>query len=350
VTQQIEVQGENLEIATDSAETIETVSNLELQTLPLAEQKFTAALPLTPGVIQTPQGRLNFNGQSENQGILVLNSTEAVDPVTGSFSIPLPVDVIQSMSVHSSPDTAEYGGFSGALTEIETKPPFDAWSFRLHDLTPSFRGKNDHLVGIGEFTPRLVFGGPLINGRLNFTEELTYEVSNLAVRGLSWPVNETKTRSVTSFTQLQFIISSRHLLDVNVNVFPLRRQFADINALVPQSASSTYGQNGVSVGISNSYQLSSGGLLNTVFRYTRFDSHAHGQGPDDMLVTPDGWGGDYFNSWSRNANELELRPSFQFADVNWHGQHRVRIGLDASRRWFVGTSESRSVRVLRQDG
>jgi hypothetical protein len=350
VEEQIEVRGQNFEISTHSAEATATVTNKELDTLPLAQQKFTDALPLTPGVVRTPEGKLNFNGQAENQGILLVNSTENVDPVTGSFAIPVPVDVIQSTSVHSSPDTAEFGGFSGGLTQIETRPPFDAWSFKLHDFTPSLRGENGHLVGIGAFTPRLLFGGPLIKGKLNFTEELTYEVRNQAVRGLSWPFNETKTRSVTSFTEFQFIVSSRHLLDVNLNIFPLRRQFADINALVPETASSNYAQNGVSVGISDSYQLSSGGLLNTVLRYTRFDSHAHGQGSEDMLVTPDGWGGNFFNSWSRNANELEFRPAFELADKTWHGRHELKIGLDVSRRSFVGSDISRPVQVLRQDG
>jgi hypothetical protein len=350
IDEQIEVQAQNLEVSTGSAAITATVSDRTLETLPLAQQNFTEALPLTPGVVRTREGKMNFNGQAENQAILIVNSTEAVDPVTGSFAILVPIDVVQSMSVHSSPDTAEYGGFSGGLTEIETKPPFDAWNFKVHDVTPSFRGKNGHLVGIGEFTPRLAFGGPLIKGRLNFTEELTYEVNNQVVRGLSWPFNETKTRSVTSFTQLQVIVSPRHLLDVNLNVFPLRTQFANINALVPQSASSDYGQNGVSVGISDSYQLSSGGLLNTVLRYTRFDSHAHGQGPEDLLVTPDGWGGNFFNSWSRNANELEIRPTFQFADKTWHGRHEFKIGLDVSRRSFTGDSISRPVQVLRQDG
>jgi hypothetical protein len=350
VDEQIEVQAENIRVSTDSAEVTATVSGRQLESLPLAQQKFTEALPLTAGVIRTREGKLNFNGQAENQGTLVVNSTETVDPVTGSFTISVPIDVIQSMSVHNSPDTAEYGGFSGGLTEIETKPPFDAWNYKLHDVTPSFRGKNDHLVGIGEFTPRLLFGGPLIDGKLNFTEELTYEVSNLEVRGLSWPFNETKTRSVTSYTQLQYILSPRHLLAVDLNVFPLRTQFANINALVPQSASSDYGQNGVSVGVSDSYQFSSGSLLNAVVRYTRFDSHSHGQGPEDMLVTPEGWGGNFFNSWSRDANEFEFRPALQFADKSWHGRHKLKIGLDVSRRSFGGDSVSHPVQILRQDG
>jgi Carboxypeptidase regulatory-like domain len=348
--EKIEVQGETLDISTNSAENTATVSNQELETLPLAQQSFMEALPLNPGVVRTQDGKLNFNGQAENQGLLLVNSTETVDPATGSFSITVPIDVIQSMTVHSVPDTAEYGGFSGGLTAIETKPPYDSWNFKLHNLTPSFRGKNGHLVGVGQFEPRMVFGGPLVEGKLNFTEELTYVVNNLEVRGLAWPFNEKRTRSITSFTQFQFILSPRHLLDVNVNLFPLRTQFADIRALVPQSASSDYGQNGASVGVSDSFQFSSSTLLNTVFRYTRFDSHAHGQGPADMQITPDGWAGNFFNSWSRNANEIEVRPAFQFANIHWHGQHQLKIGLDASRRWFEGSTTSHPVDALRADG
>ena len=350
VTQQLEVHGESSEISAESAETTASLSSKQLDTLPLAQQKFTDALSLTPGVIRTPEGKLNFNGQSESEGILLINSTENVDPVTGSFTVPLPVDVIESMSVHDAPESAEYGGFSGGLTQIETKPPLDAWNYRLHDFLPGFRGKNGHLSGIADFTPRVVFGGPLVKSKLNFTEELTWEVRNQPVRGLPWPYNETQTRSATSFTELQAVLSSHHLLDVNINAFPLRRHFADINALIPQSASSNYHQNGVSVGISDSYQWNSGALLNTAFRYTRFVSDAEGQGAADMLITPEGWGGNYFNSWSRTGNEAEFRPAFQFPAKAWHGQHDLKIGEDVSHRSYTGTSESHPIELLREDG
>src|SRR6202035_3357602 len=69
-----------------------------------------------------------------------------------------------------------------------------------------------------------------------------------------------------------------------------------------------------------------------------------------MLITPEGWGGNFFNSWSRNANELETRPAFQFADKSWHGRHAVKIGLDFSRRSYIGDNTSRPVLLLRQDG
>jgi len=124
---------------------------------------------------------------------------------------------------------------------------------------------------------------------VNFSEEVTYELRRQPVRGLSFPVNEIKTRSITSFTNLQVLLSPRHVLNFHVNTFPLELDFANINALIPQTASTSYGRSGVSAGFSDSYQFGSGALLNTLVRYTRFDSNAHGQGPLDMEISPEGW-------------------------------------------------------------
>jgi len=91
--------------------------------------------------------------------------------VTGSFAIPVPVDVIQSMSVHSAPDTAEYGWFFGGLTEIETVPPLDAWNFKLHDSFPGCEGRADTSQE-SPILPRGSCSAALWStGNLNFTEE-----------------------------------------------------------------------------------------------------------------------------------------------------------------------------------
>ncbi len=83
-----------------------------------------------------------------------------------------------------------------------------------------------------------------------------------------------------------------------MHLFPTRQQFADIDSLIPQSASSDYGQRGFSVGINDRRVFASGGLLNSSSRATQFASYGHGQGIADMLITPDGWGGNFFNRYT----------------------------------------------------
>ena len=350
VNQQVEVQGEAAEIATQNVAITATVNTEQLESLPLPTQKFTEALSLIPGVVRTGTGGLTFKGQAETQGMLVVDSAENVDPVSGSFSIPIPVDIIQTMTVYSLPESSEYGGFTGGLTTIETKPPSSTWEYKLRDFIPAFRGKNDHLVGLANWTPRFEFGGPLIKNKVNFTEEVTYELRRQPVRGLSFPVNEIKTRSFASLTNIQIILSPRHVLNFQVNTFPLALEFANINALIPQTASTNYGRSGVSGGFSDSYQFESGAVLNTMVRYTRFDSNAHGQGPADMEVSPEGWGGNYFNRWNRKSNQLEVLPAYQLSPKSWHGAHEVRFGADILNRSYDGTNTSHPIQILAQDG
>ena len=218
-------------MATQSVTATASVSEQQLEELPLRTGKFTEALSVSPSVIRTQEGQLNFNGQAESQGMLLVDSAESVDPVSGSFAIPVPVDAIESIKVYNTPDSAEFGGFSGGLTRIELKPPPNAWISKLHDFVPAFRAKNGHLVGLANITPRLEFGGPLIKDKLDFSEEMVYEYRRDPVRGLSWPYNETYVRSFNSLTDIQETFSPQHLLNVSINVFPAEQRVSQTSML-----------------------------------------------------------------------------------------------------------------------
>src|SRR5229473_3489202 len=350
VVEKVEVKEQAASLSTENSSPASTVNNTQLETLPLARQKFREALPLVPGVIRTLDGKLSVRGTSENQGMLEVDSAKTVDPVTGSFSIPVPIDAIQTVNVDKTPFSAENGGFSGGLTTIETAPPPTDWFYKVKDFNVSLRGKNGHFVGVSQATPRVSFGGPISGGKVNFSEVFEYDVRRDPVRGLAWPRNEIKSQGFNSFTRVQAILSPQHLFNADVNVFPMRTQFANITALVPQTASSDYDQKGVSAGISDLHSFRSGALLRIALRYTRFDSNAHGQGPADMLVNPEGWGGNFFDSWTRTANQFEAYSTFQFAPKKWLGQHELKIGADVTHRSYSGGSLPHPVQLLRQDG
>src|SRR5258708_29951771 len=122
-----------------------------------------------------------------------------------------------------------------------------------------------------------------------------------------------KNQGFSSFSTVAAILSNTHILMLTVNAFPLRQQHVDINALVPQPASNDLNQKGVTVGLTDRYQFSSGAIFSTIAQYTRFDGNAHGQGPADMLITPEGWGGNFFNQWSRRGKEFQVGFADQVA-------------------------------------
>src|SRR6266403_3451875 len=351
VTEKVEVSEDTQAIATESATTPSvTLTQRQLISLPTAQEKIREVLPVTPGVVKTQDGKLNFKGADENQSLLLVNSARTTDPVTGSFSVPVPTDAVQSFAVYKTPYNAGLGSFSGGLTVVETKPPDDRWNYRLKSFIPSVLGKNGSMIGLQEATPGLDFGIPLLAHKLLFSEIFQYDMKKRTVRGLPWPNDISKKQGFSSFSTVEAILSNTHILMLTVNAFPLRQQHADINALVPQPASNDLNQKGIAVGLTDRYQFGSGAIFSTIAQYTRFDSIAHGQGPADMLVTPEGWGGNFFNQWSRKGKEFQLVSAYQFAEKHWHGRHEVHVGVDFDHRSYAGISSSNPVQVLRQDG
>jgi hypothetical protein len=315
----------------------------------LVEQKFLAALPLVPGVIRTPDGKINIKGVTENQGMLLIDSAETVDPVTGSFSIQVPIDAVESVEVQKTAYQAQYGRFTGGLTNVQTKAPSDKWNWELNDFLPAPRIKSGHWVGLADDSPRLSFTGPILSDKLSFSEFLIYDLNKQPVRGLAWPHNETKKEGFDSFTDLYYVSSPQNLVTGNLKVFPMHQQYANIDSFIQQPASSDYAQSGFSLGATDRYMFTNGGVLTTLFQYTDFDSYAHGQGSQDMVLTPDNWEGNFFNAWTRASTQQELFQNYQSGRKDWAGRHTLRVGGEFVHRSYNDISKSHPVRLLRAD-
>jgi hypothetical protein len=350
VAEKVEVKETAANIATETAAPPPaTITNAEITTIPTPQEKIKDILPFTPGVIKTLDSKLTFKGADENQSLLLVNSARTTDPVTGSFGVPIPTDAVESFAVYKTPYDSSLGSFSGGLTTIETRPPDDQYSFKVRGIVPSVLGKNGSMVGIAEAIPGVSFDAPLIPHKLLLSESFQYEMKKTTVEGLPWPFDISKRQGFNSFTTLEAILAPNHVLTLTVNAFPLRQQHVDISALVPLGASNDLDQSGIAVGLNDKYQLSSGAILAVVAQYMRFDSNAHGQGPEDMLITPQGYGGNYFNQWSRRGKEFQAVPSFQFPKVHWHGEHEIRVGADIDYRSFFGTTLSHRIQLLNPD-
>ena len=351
VTEKVEVREQNQVISTESVSNPDaTVTHRELVALPTPQEKIREVLPITPGVIKTQNGQLTFKGADENQSLFLVNSAQTADPVTGSFSIPVPTDAVQSFAVYKTPYNAGLGSFSGGLTTIETKPPEEQWNFYVKNIVPSVLGKNGSMVGIAEATPGVDFGGPLLGDKLFFSEVFQYDMKKTTVRGLPWPDDISKKQGFSSFSTVELILSPKQILTFTVNAFPLRQQYVGINALVPEPASNDLNQKGMAGSLSDKYQLDSGAIFSVIAQYTRFDSNAHGQGLNDMLISPEGWGGNYFNQWSRRGKQFQLLPSYQFAEKQWLGRHEIHVGADLNYRSYFGVSTANPVQLFQQDG
>jgi hypothetical protein len=350
VSEKVVVSGSTTIITTESSSApAALVTNSQLTTLPTAEEKVKEVIPVTPGVVRTLDSKLVFKGSDENQSLLIINSTRSTDPVTGSFGITVPTGAVESFAVYKTPYDASLGSFSGGLTTIETKPPADGWDFAVGKLGITILGKKGHMAGLGGASPAVSFDAPLIAHKLLLSEVFQYEMKKTTVEGLPWPYDISKRQGFNSFTTLEAILAKNHILTMTVNVFPLRTDHIDISALVPDPASNNLNQRGVATALSDRYQFESGSVLSVLAQYTRFDSTAQAQGTEDMLITPQGYGGSYFNVWSRRGKEFQFLTNYEFSKKQWLGSHEIRVGADVDWRSYFGTTESRPIQILGED-
>ncbi len=321
-----------------------------LQRLPLAAARVDQALPLIPGVVRSSTGEINIEGAREQQSTLLVNGLNVADPASGNFRLNLPIDSVESVQVFQHPYTAEYGAFTGGVTAVETRRGKDHWHFEFNDFLPDMRFKGGHLFGVAEDTPRLSFNGPLIKDRLFLSQSLAYSIAKQPVRGLPFPLNETKTESQSDFTQLDLILSNRHTQTFTFGYFPQRDQFVNLDFFRPQPVTPNYKQKDFVFTVRDHYQLREG-LLQSAFSFKRFDADVWGQGEDDQTLTPTGEQGDYFATQSRHSHRLELFEVYSSPAKHFLGAaHEIKVGFDFNSVDNLLNYSSRPVNVLRDDG
>ena len=88
--------------------TSDMLSGSVLEIAPLEGDDFQSLLPLLPGVLRGPDGRLRAKGGQPTQGALQISSASLIDPSTGDFDLQLPGQSVESVEVLTNPFAAEY--------------------------------------------------------------------------------------------------------------------------------------------------------------------------------------------------------------------------------------------------
>src|SRR5271167_4857883 len=160
---------------TTSASPSGTATASTLRNAPNIDDRAESILPTLPGVVRGPDGRINLKGARSTQSGALVNSANATDPATGNPGIAVPIDVVASVQVISNPYDPQYGKLTGAVSTLETKTGnFEGFHASIQNFMPRARMRDGTIFGIGSATPRVTFTGPLVHGRIAFTQSLEY--------------------------------------------------------------------------------------------------------------------------------------------------------------------------------
>jgi hypothetical protein len=279
----------------------------------------------------------------------VVNSTDVTDPTTGRFGLSVPVDSIESMDVYKTPFLAEYGRFTNGVVSVETRRGGEKWHFELNDPLPGVRIFSWHLGGLRDSTPRIAFGGPLLKNRLYFHEGLEYALYKRPVRTLPFPYNISKSESVNSFSQFDYIFSTTHFLTGTYHLAPQHTNFVNLAFFSPQPVTPNFRASSNVYTLADHLALGQNLVTSTVSAQL-FDASTGAQGTAAMVLTPAGDRGNYYLSRQQNASRVEWLEALVRSIPTPTGTHTLKFGTTVSRTNNSGYLAARAVTIQDADG
>jgi hypothetical protein len=327
-----------------SASDMLSASVLEIS--PIAGDDFQSLLPLLPGVVRGPDGRLRAKGGQPTQGALQVSSASLIDPSTGDFDLQLPGQSIESVEMLPNPFAAEYGRFSTSVTQIRTQRGTNEWEIKPGNLIPRF-GKG--FTRIRGFEPRFSVRGPLMRDRLFVAEDIQFRYVNEPVKSLP-DEPEIGLRSFDSFTRVDAVLSTRHTLGALVVTFPRVVENLSMTTFRPPEVTPEMDQRGASIGIQDRFALSQNMVLESTLAGRFFEIEVTTDGRDAMTYAPATQSGSFFNDQERNVRSLQLVETLAVTVDRWAGQHLFKFGLDFQDSEYEGKSAARPVDIRRADG
>ncbi len=344
---------EDVAVTATAAATLEqsgsTTTRIEQETLqkaPIANERFQDALPLIPGVVRGPDGLLNINGSRSNQAGLTLNNVSGTDPVTGEFALEIPIDAIQTVNVQQTAYAPEFGQSSGALATIETQEGGERWRVQLNNFMPRVRQRGGRIRGLESFTPRLTVGGPVVKGRLSALGAVQYALTRTRVESLPSFESDTEQEGIDGFTRFDWNANERQQVSWSGVISPRTQRYAGLNTFNPQRVTPSIDTDGTLFTLGDQILARANGVLDMRVSYKQFDVAVYPSRPgDEMVLTPDGNDGSFFNSQDRTSRRVEWLNTYSLTPAS-ASTHLFKFGAVATFESVDGVSIGRPVEIV----
>ena len=317
--------------------TDQTITEKTVRDTPNQNDRVENVLPLVPGVVRGPDGRINMKGARNTQSGSLVNSANVTDPATGSPGLDLPIDVVESVQVISNPYDPQYGKLTGAVSSIGTKTSaFDKFHFSIQNLMPRARVRNGTVLGVGGATPRVTLTGPILKDRLAFTQSMEYRFIRTPVNSLPPSERDATLEAVNSYAQFDLNLSPKQTATISFSLSPQKLQYLGLNTFTPQPSTSNYHQRGYQVYAQHRYVTGEESLLTSQFSYKTFDTDLTPASDGTYRLLPETTEGGFFNLQARRSSRADWQETYQFAPRKLWGTHQFKLGLNYTHSTYNG--------------
>lgn len=312
-----------------SEQTAQTISEKVVRDAPNTNERAESLLPLVPGVVRGPDGRINMKGARNTQSGALVNSANVTDPATGSPALDLPIDVVESVRVISNPYDPQYGKLTGAVSSIDTKTSaYDKFHFSIQNIMPRVRVRDGSIVGVGGTTPRMTFTGPVIKDRVALTQSAEYRFIRTPTNSLPPFKRDATHEGVNTYTQLDLNLTAKQTATVSFALYPQKLKYSGLNTFTPQPSTSDYHQRGYQLYGQHRYSSGNDSLLTSQLSYKTFDADMTAHGNGDYRLLMETTEGAFFNLQARRSSRFDWQEIYQGSPLHFWGTHQWKVGLN----------------------
>lgn len=169
------------------------------------------------------------------------------------------------------------------------------------------------------------------------------------MRGLTFPDNETVAESQSYFSQLDWILNSKHTETFTFAYFPERQQYVGLDFFRQRPVTPNYKQKDFVFTARDHYALGDG-LLSSSVSLKRFDAAVWGQGTNEQTFTPTGETGNYFSAQDRSSFRAEIFEIYEYPAFKiLTGSHNFKTGFNFTDVGNLMNYTARPVNIRRAD-
>ncbi|MDQ3062263.1 MAG: TonB-dependent receptor [Acidobacteriota bacterium] len=327
--------------------TVNVIRSETLNTEPFRNDNFQNSIALTPGVVRDGSGNDYLKGSRSGQSGYKVNGVDVTDPITGELAFEIPLEAAAVVEVEENPFSAEFGQFTGGVTNLKTKGGGDKFKVSAARFFPTLR--NVFSTKIDSFRPRITVSGALIEKRLFYLQSFEYRFRRDLVPSLAKSDNTTTVEAFNSFSQIDWNVNKNNSLRFNFAVFPSKIRNLNLDTFNPPETSPNYKQRGILAAVSEQSVFKDGSFLSSEISYKTFDVDVFAKSNQPFTITPEVNRGGYFADTRRQTSRWQWREVYFSRPLKFNGQHSIKTGFELFSSRVKGTLNYKPIFIRRRD-
>ena len=330
VFQSVKVEGETVALDVDQTAQSRSLTGLNILNVPYpSTHNLRNAMKLMPGIIQDRTAGCIFSGGGENQVLYTLDGFNISDPVNGGFATRLDVDMVRSLEYSSGRYSPEFGKGSAGVMAIRTDMGDDILRYTATNFVPGVDTRTG--LHIGTYSPRFGVSGPIVKGRMWFSESIDAEYTNQVVPDLPKELQRASSIRLGDLLRTQVNITPANILFASVLTNYWNAPKSGLSALDPPSTPINQRSRTWFFSVKDQIYLGRGTLLEVGLAQDRTFARLIPQGNAFYKITPFGHDGNYFVDSALTARRDQFLANLFLPSFRGWGAHQVKVGTDLDR-------------------